>query len=152
MTSKKSFLVNLKTNARRRIWLVVVMFLGFLFFVTVVNAMSLSTEKMYYGNRNHLAEHLGRVFANGIGLNLGIGILVSIAAVVSALQGFSYMYQRRKLDLYMSVPVTANRRFAAVYINGVLAYLIPYVCSVLLSFAAASAMGADITSRAFMEA
>lgn len=152
MTSKKSFLVNLKTNARRRIWLIVVMFLGFLFFVTVVNAMGLSMEKMYYGKRSNLAVHLGKVFANGIGLNTGIGILVSIAAVISAVQGFSYMYQRRKLDLYMSVPVTANRRFAAVYINGILAYLIPYVCSVILSFIAAQAMGAAITPRAFGEA
>lgn len=152
MTSKKSFLVNLKTNARRRIWLVVVMFLSFLLSVTVVNAMNLSMEKMYYGKRNNLAVHLGRVFANGIGLNMGIGILVSAMAVIAAVQGFSYMYQRKKLDLYMSVPVTANRRFAAVYLNGILAYFIPYLCSVILSFVAAQAMGADITSRAFREA
>lgn len=145
MTSKKSFLVNLKTNARRRIWLIVVMFLGFLFSMTVLNAMTLSMEKMYYGGKKHLAEHLGRVFARNIGLNVGMSLFISAVAVIAAVQGFSYMYQRKKLDLYMSVPVTQNRRFAAIYVNGFFAFFVPYLCNVLLSFLVAKAMGADIS-------
>ncbi|WWR17175.1 DUF6449 domain-containing protein [Lachnospiraceae bacterium JLR.KK008] len=143
MTSKKSFLVNIKTNARRRIWLYVIMFLAFFFSQPVFLAMSLSTETMYY-TFDDLGAHLGNVFALCVGLNGGMAFLVAILAVISAVQGFSYMYQRKKLDLYMSVPVSKERRFAAIYINGVLAYLASYLISMMLSFLVAQAMGAQI--------
>lgn len=150
MTSKKSFLVNIRTNARRRVWLFVIMFLAFFFSQPVFLAMSLSMEKMYY-TYNNMGAHLGRVFANQIGLNAGMGFLIPILAVFSAVQGFSYMYQRKKLDMYMSVPVSKESRFAAIYVNGILAYLVSYVCNVLLSFLVAQTMGAEIF-RAFGEA
>ncbi len=150
MTSKKSFWVNIRTNARRRVWLFVIMFLAFFFTGPVFLSMALSMEKMYYTLGN-LRMHLGTIFAVHVGLDGGTGFLVSVLAVFSAIQGFSYMYQRKKLDLYMSVPVTKERRFAAIYINGLLAYLLAYLFNLLLSFFVAQAMGADI-SQGFAEA
>lgn len=151
MTSKKSFLVNIKTNIRRRVWLIVVMFLGFFFVMPVLTAMNLNMQKLYYHEYGHLDTYLGRVFASFIGLNEGMGLFVSLLAVIAAIQGFSYMYQRRKLDMYMSMPVAKGRRFAAVYLNGLLAYFVSYLINMLLSFLVARTMGADI-SLAFGEA
>ena len=142
MTSKKSFLVNIKTNARRRVWLLVIMVLSLTFSMPILLAMMLSTEKMYY-NYNNLPVHLGRVFANQIGLNGGMSFLVSILAIIAAIQGFSYMYQRKKLDMYMSVPVSKESRFAVIYLNGILVFLVPYLVNVGLSFLVAQTMGAN---------
>lgn len=146
MTSKKSFLVNMRTNIRRRIWLIVVIFLGLFFAMPVVTAMTLSVEKMYMGySYKDPAAYLGRVFCNCIGLSGGMALLTSLFAVIAAIQGFSYMYQRKKLDMYMSVPVSKVRRFGAIYLNGLLAFVLSYLINLALSFLAAQAMGANVS-------
>ena len=143
MTSKKSFLANLKTNLRRRVWLWVILILSLTFSMPMLLAMMLSTEKMYY-SYNNLSMHLGRVFAMQVGLNGGMSFLVSVLAVISAVQGFSYMYQRKKLDMYMSVPVSKEVRFTAIYLNGILPFFAVYFVNLGLSFLVAQAMGANI--------
>lgn len=145
MTSKKSFLGNLKANLRRRVWLFVIMFLYFFFTLPVATAMTLSTEKSYYSNYHDIARRLGFCFAEIIGPNYIAAFLIAGLAVIAGIQGFSYMYQRKKLDLYMSMPVSKESRFAAIYINGILAYLIPYLFHLVLSIIVAKAMGADIS-------
>ncbi len=145
MTSKKSFLVDIKTNARRRVWLIVIMFLSFFFSLPVFTAMMLSMEKMYLVNYRQTGTYLGRMFAKHIGLGGGKAVFISLLAVIAAIQGFSYMYQRKKLDLYMSVPVTKGRRFAAIYLNGFLAFFLSYLLNMLLSFFVAQAMGANVS-------
>lgn len=134
MTSKKSFLVNIKTNARRRVWLIVLTFLGFFFSMPVLTALVLSTEKMYMADYRQTDIYLGQIFARSIGLNGGMAVFISMVAIIAAIQGFSYMYQRKKLDMYMSVPVTKGRRFAAIYLNGFLVYFLSYLLNLLLSF------------------
>lgn len=143
MTSKKSFWVNMKTNARRRVWLAVIIFLSFFFSMPVFTALSLSMEKMYTGAKQ-MDLYLGKIFARQIGFSGGRSIFIGLLAIVAAIQGFSYMYQRKKLDMYMSVPVTKEKRFAAIYLNGLLIYLASYLINLLLSFVVAQAMGANI--------
>lgn len=143
MTSKKSFLVSMKTNLKRRIWLLVIMILTLTFSMPMYLAMALSTEKMYYSYKD-LPIHLGKVFASLVGLNGIICFLVAVLAIISAIQGFSYMYQQKKLDLYMSVPVSKERRFAVIYLNGILVFIIPYLINLALCFLVGKAMGANI--------
>ncbi len=142
MTSKRSFWVSVRTNARRRVWLAVVMLLGFFFALPVSVGMRLSVDKMSYRYQD-LHEYLGREFSAMIGMG-DVAFLIAVFAVVAAVQGFSYMYQRKKLDLYMSVPVTKGHRFWSIYLNGILIYLILYLCNMLLSFLVAGAMGAAV--------
>ena len=85
MTSKKSFWVNIKTNARRRVWLAVVMFLAFFFSMPVFTALSLSTEKVYITARQ-TDIYLGRVFARQIGFSGGRSIFIGLLAAVAAIQ------------------------------------------------------------------
>ena len=80
-----------------------------------------------------------------------MAVFISMVAIIAAIQGFSYMYQRKKLDMYMSVPVTKGRRFAAIYLNGFLVYFLSYLLNLLLSFFVGQAMGAS-TSLAVEEA
>ena len=54
------------------------------------------------------------------------------------------MYQRKKLDMYMSVPISKEKRFAVIYLNGILAFLIPYLINLGLCFLVGQTMGADI--------
>lgn len=143
MTSKKSFWASMKTNLKRRIWLLVIMILTLTFSMPMYLAMALSTEKMYYRNKD-LPIHLGKVFASLVGLNGGICFLIAVLAIISAIQGFSYMYQQKKLDMYMSVPVTKERRFAVIYLNGILVFIVPYLINLALCFLVGKMMGASV--------
>ena len=68
--------------------------------------------------------------------------LVFLLALLFAVQGFSWLDSRRKLDLYLSVPVSTRRRFAVVYRNGAAVFAVCYFVMLLLALPAAAVMGA----------
>ena len=49
-------------------------------------------------------------------------VIVFLGAVIG-MQGFSYLYDRRKVDMYHSVPVSKQKRFWVIYVNGIIIYL-----------------------------
>lgn len=67
----------------------------------------------------------------------GIGAL----AVLLALTGFGYIHSREKLDLYHSLPVRRSRWFVAVYLSGLLMFLVPYIICSALTMAAGASKG-----------
>lgn len=75
---------------------------------------------------------------------------IMVLAVYIAVQGFSYLHSRRKIDLYHSVPVSARRRFVVIYGNGLVIYLLPAVCAALLGVIMGAAQGA-LTARGLAE-
>ena len=50
---------------------------------------------------------------------------IRLVAVFAALrcclrdQGFSWLYSRKKTDMYMSVPVSSGKRYFTIYLNGI---------------------------------
>ncbi|MBR6769949.1 MAG: hypothetical protein IKM28_01665, partial [Lachnospiraceae bacterium] len=68
-------------------------------------------------------------------------LCVAVVAIVCAVQGFSYLYSRKKVDMYHSLPVKSSRRFTVIFTNGVLIYLLPYTINLLLALAVAGING-----------
>lgn len=138
MMSKNSFLVSLKENNKRRIWLWIVSELLWFFYYPVGMAMLMS-RKTEHNRLDGLAGEAARqrlVEAAGDWLGGGfhiIAVLMTGAAIICAIQGFSYLYSRKKVDLYHSVPVKKSRRFAVIFTNGILVCLIPYLVNLLLA-------------------
>ena len=146
MMSKNSFLASLKENNKRRIWLWLVSSLLWFFFYPVGMALMMSRKKNHNlidgltgaAAKNRLLMEAGNwLSANGL-----VAFLVSLMAVICAIQGFSYLYSRKKVDLYHSVPVKKSRRFAVIYLNGILIYLIPNIIGMGLAILVASINGA----------
>ncbi len=75
---------------------------------------------------------------------------VAILAILIAVQGFSYLYDRKKVDMYHSVPVSAKRRFAVIYLNGFLMYIIPALFGICIGILMAAAQG-SLTIRCLAE-
>ncbi len=145
MISKNSFLASMVENNKRRAWVWVTSMLFWFFYYPVAMQMIMSRKKGHNlidkltgtAARNRLAEAAGDwLRADGV-----VVLFVSIFAVICAIQGFSYLYSRKKVDLYHSVPVSKGRRFAIIYINGVLIFFIPYLLNLLLAVAVAGANG-----------
>lgn len=146
MMSKNSFWVSLKENNKRRVWVWILASLFWFFFNAVGMAFWMSRKK------NHIIidkltgglakARLVEAAGNWISVNEVVGFFISLLAIICAIQGFSYLYSRKKVDLYHSVPVKESRRFAVIYINGILIYLIPYTVSLLLAILVAGINGA----------
>lgn len=60
-------------------------------------------------------------------------LLIMLSAVIAAMEGYSYLYDRRKVDRFHSEPVSCRIRFFSIYLNGFKNFALPYLCSVLLS-------------------
>ncbi len=144
MTLKKSFLARLLENGKRRIWLLVVSLLVFVLAIPTFVAMEISalSQDEYLIEEGRVAKELYQ-FADGMysSSNVFLFILVAMFAVASAIQGFSYLYDRNKIDFYHSKPVSAATRFAVIWTNGILIWLLPYIVGMLLNLVFFAANG-----------
>lgn len=144
MTSKNSFLARLIENAKRRIWLLVVSLLVFVIGIPTFTAMNISVisqrEILIEEMRVHEALY---EFARGLyaGTNGVIFTWVGLFAIFSGIQGFSYLYDRNKIDFYHSKPVKASTRFFSIWANGILVWLIPYIVGMLINLVLFAANG-----------
>lgn len=161
MTLKNSFWARMKENNKRRIWLWLLSVLSFVIIFPTLTAMTLSrarTSEEYL--TASMGEELGRQalynnMTRDMEVFLGVAnpilwILIAVFAVVSAIQGFSYLYNKRKIDFYMGIPVKRNKRFLIIWLNGILAYYLPYIAGVMLSWLVAAGNGV-MTASVFKE-
>ncbi|MCI8774446.1 MAG: hypothetical protein HFI50_11060 [Lachnospiraceae bacterium] len=155
MTSKNSFLVSIKENNKRRIWVWVISFLGQLMLYPGVLAVYLSRINFRNAEGNYkLPEHykiaLQEAATDALGFKPFCMLPIAVLGILIAVQGFSYLYDRKKVDMYHSVPVPAKRRFAVIYVNGLLMYVIPTLFSILIA-ALMAAMQGSLTGRSMAE-
>lgn len=152
MTSKNSFWDSIKENNKRRIWLWLVSALTYVIAFPTAVAMDISRGK---SNEAYLIESLGETLGrealqqdllNRMKICFGVenyALLAATAtiAIISAIQGFSYLYSKRKIDFYLGMPVKRSRRFLTIWLNGVMVYLIPAFTGTLLGWLIASGNG-----------
>lgn len=154
MTLKNSFLASLKENNKRRIWLWIVSVFGFVLLFPSGIMMLISQHTNRY---DYFIESYGEVLGEQmlreslVGeinhvLNVGHGsdlwLLVAGFAVLSGIQGFSYLYNKRKIDFYMGMPIKRKKRFLVIWFNGVLVYAIPCLLGLIISLLIVAANGA----------
>lgn len=143
MISKSSFLADMKENSKRRLWVLAVFTLVFIvlfptFTALVINRITSRSqwlfetyEKARAGQILH--ERLISGMCGTIGVSRLMAVVTTVAAFISAVQGFSYLYSRKKIDFYMGMPIKRKRRFLNIWLNGILLYVIPYLTGLLIS-------------------
>ena len=147
MTSKNSFWANCKENHKRRIWVWIVSVLGQLALYVGILMIYLSRIRQWYAQgmyRTYEEYHdtMCRAVAEALGFKEEFLVTAIVLAVIIGVQGFSYLHDRRKVDLYHSVPVEKNRRFLAVYLNGIVIYLTSTLLGVLVGVIVAAVQNA----------
>ncbi len=143
MMSKNSFWANMKENLKRRNWIAVLNLIAFLLTFPIGVSLwisSMSYEKVNMGEAAWIVEMMPEA-TEYFSINFAMTFLVCILAVISAIQGFSYLFKRQKLDMYMSVPVSKERRFIVIYVNGILNFMLPYAVSLILGMIISAANG-----------
>jgi len=143
MTSKNSFLASMKENNKRRlsVWILSVISFVLIFpiYVSLIINRILSQTEYYvaeYGaaiGKEIVRGNLLEAMQHSLGTcTLLMGFTV-IFAVCCAIQGFSWLYSRKKIDFYLGMPVKRRKRFLVIWLNGILIYLIPYLLGLLLA-------------------
>lgn len=147
MTSRNSFWVSMKENHKRRIWVWIVTALIQIASYVGVLTVYLSRIRMWntegsYKTAEAYQDALYQAAMDALGFQDNLLPVLTGLAFIIGMQGFSYLYDRRKVDMYHSVPVDKNRRFLVIYINGIAIYLATTFVSLLLSVISAAAQNA----------
>ncbi len=163
MTSKNSFLASMKENNKRRLWVWVIAVLAFVLALPVITAFGLNSvsgsnkwiwEAVDAATAQELIHNkLADAMTSVLGFSGIIFFFSSVVAVVSGIQGFSYLYSRKKIDFYMGMPVKRKKRFLVVWLNGILLYVIPYVAGIVICLLIGAGNGAvdkGVVYTAFM--
>ncbi|MBR6536213.1 MAG: hypothetical protein IKT67_03355 [Lachnospiraceae bacterium] len=131
MTSRSSFFKLLKEDLRQRLWTIILAAIVFVLPVPIYIAMEISSSR---GFGTGMLDHFAIRLAEPMSYNSAWMIMVTICgAFICAVSGFGYLFSKKKVDFFHSLPVKRETLFAVRYINGVLIYLVPYVVMALVS-------------------
>lgn len=138
MMSKSSLWINMKENCKRRMGIIAITSLIQFFYFPMYLIMYYSRIKTRYNAGYYNTEELFKLQMkeatfDALCFNEYYFLFVIGLAMLIGIQGYSYVYSRRKLDLYMSVPVDAKNRFFIIYVNGLSIYLFPQLIGILMS-------------------
>ena len=151
MTSKNLYFKLLKEDFKIRLWTFVVSCLTFFFTLIVATAMMISnySDDFNYMMESSVSEpdmmRLVGVYKDYIGVNnLFLAFIFTVLAILVAISGFSYLYSKKKVDLYHSLPVKRETLFFIKTINSILIVLVPFTVSAVISLLIISANVADV--------
>ena len=147
MTSRNSFWVSSVENHRRRVWVwIITALVQVTAYVGILTVYLSRIRKWYeegaYITAEEFREALYQATQEALGFQKDRLILVIGLAFLIGIQGFSYLYDQKKVDMYHSVPVDKNKRFLVIYGNGIIIYLATTLASLLISVISAVVQGA----------
>ena len=143
MTSKTSFFKQLREDARHRIWVPALSCIVFLLGLVAATLM-LQSIVINQGDisANYLQTRLNQETAMLFNSsNLLLSLVAITGAVICALQGFSYLFNKQQLDFYHALPVRRQKLFIIRWANGVLFYVVPALIFSLLCLIILAAFG-----------
>lgn len=137
MTSKSLFFKLMKEDFKTRVWTLAISILIFFFSLIVATAMMISFnlyEGRAYSSYSY-REDLALNFISYIDVtNPFFGIIFIVLSLVMAMSGFAYLYSKKKVDLYHSLPVKREVLYFIKIINGILIVVIPFIiCEIVAS-------------------
>ncbi len=143
MTLRNSFLARLNENIKRRLWLVVIAVLLFVIAIPIYTAMYISLTEATVENIGiiKMQENLYKGMKQWFEFGSGITFWAVLFALPAGMQGFSYLYDRSKIDFYHSKPVKASQRFMTIWLNGVLIFALPYLVGSIFNLLLVAASG-----------
>ncbi|KIR01789.1 hypothetical protein P261_00603 [Lachnospiraceae bacterium TWA4] len=124
----------MKENAKQRSWLIALHIVFFFFALPVFGILAIQPGGV---PRETVLENLLSIigFKNYLIYMGTVGL-----GVLTGLNGFSYLFDRRKVDFYHSLPIKREKLYLVSYVNGLLMFVLPYVLFTLLSLAICSSM------------
>lgn len=139
----------MKNDARHRLWVPALSCVVFFFMIIAVaigsqNLLSDMEGEIY--QREQAVAFAESIFSKA---NIFLSIVAAVGAAICGLEGFSYLFSRKKTDYFHSLPMRREQLFFLRWINGLLFYLLPCLfcmvaCTILLG-------GSGLTSHQYYQ-
>ncbi|MCR5739190.1 MAG: hypothetical protein K6G43_05185 [Lachnospiraceae bacterium] len=138
----------LKEDLRHRRWMLVLSSVvqGFAGPVVVLFMLSALSRARNYGfdiseDALYTKRAIGNLVENIIDDYMPIMqiVIAVVGALIVGLGGFRHLFNRRMTDMVNSLPVKREKQFVVTYLNGLLIWLVPFICSVLISYSIVAA-------------
>lgn len=135
MTSKISFFKLMQEDIKRKMWLLVLAVLVFFVSFPVVTMLWMDNIGRYtsYLSDYEIQQRAKDAFFVLLGYeNIWMVVITTVGAVLCGIFSFSYLYKKKKVDFYHSIPVRREKLFFVSYLNGLLIYIVPYFITILI--------------------
>ncbi len=148
MTSKRSSRASSLQGSisKNRTWLTALLSLFAFLWFGVIELIAINIVYSNYDASYSTKELLIRDVRNAAAHFIGQGSmtygLVLVMAVFLGMQGFTFLYDSKKVDFYFSQPIKKMHRFMAIYLNGIIQYVCIMGGGFLLGLIVAAARGA----------
>ncbi len=146
MISRNSFWASSLENHKRKIGVWIIAVLAQL--LVYVGGVTVYLSRIRYWNQDgrwppaQFRQQMVQAAQDALGFQPFLWLVVTALAVLIGGQGFAYLNNRRKVDLYHSVPVSRKRRFLVIYLNGIMIYVGATLVGLLAGIAIAAAQRA----------
>ncbi len=148
MTSKRSSRANSLQGSisKNRTWLTALLSLFAFLWFGVIELITInivySNYDPSYSSKEVMLGQLREAVLNFVGQRSITYGLALVMAVFLGMQGFTFLYDSKKVDFYFSQPIKKMHRFMAIYLNGIIQYLCIMGAGFLLGLIVAVARGA----------
>lgn len=127
----------MKNDAHHRIWVPALSCVVFFFVIIAVAMASQNLRNAMQGEAYRMQQAMD--FAESIFSkeDIFLTFIAAVGATICGLEGFSYLFSRKKTDYFHSLPMKREHLFFLRWLNGLLFYLVPYIlcmviCTILL--------------------
>lgn len=131
MTSKTLFFNLMREDFKKKIWVIVVALITFLF--VGPTHMLMRMEDMYNNGYMVKEEINASILYYMSPEYFGNSMIPAAMAIVLGIAGFTYLFSKKKVDMYHSIPVKREKLFFSSYLNGIIAFLFVYLVTLLIS-------------------
>ena len=150
MTSASLSLSNRISNHKkyitRTLWSSIIAFLlmaiYYILGVIIMVTRSINYGKVYHQTPEYMYHEMQNAVTKVMGFEQLGWIIVVGTAIAFAFQGFSYVFEQKKLDFYLSQPTTRAERIRKNYFNAVSTFFLMYVLINVVALIIAAGMGA----------
>lgn len=141
------FFLRQRELARRRLWPIALTFLSHLIYnvVCTVTVLSSTLEEavLNHSSASETTRSLQNALSSFLGKdNLSWVLLALPLAAMLAIEGFSWLHNRREVDFYESLPVPRGQRFFDICAGSFLYYVVSYIFTLEIGLLIANGFGA----------
>lgn len=132
MTSKSLFSKMIRNDIKRRIWLLAILLLVYIIFGPVSLMIAVENAKSYQNSQDFYI-----LIENFFKMDFLDVPIIFFSAIALGLSGFSYVFSKKKIDLYHSLPVKREKMFIVQYTSGSIMYvavlLFKYIANTIIA-------------------
>ncbi len=140
MTSKISFFKSMIQDLKHRVWQVALSCLGSMLAMPILYLLYQQNWNERIANRMFdvdfdvvlfKTERITECFKSAF--LISGGLIAGVGAILVGIFGFYYVFSKKMMDQYHSIPIKRKELFLVHYINGFLIWFVPMIVSALIS-------------------